>query len=75
MQLVLSSLRPAVVGLLAAATLLLMTKENFGSFSEDAFGFVVSVGLFVFTFVGTKFLKISPIKMIVVSALLGLLLF
>lgn len=74
-QLVLSSLRPAVVGLLAAATLLLMTKENFGSFSEDAFGFVVSVGLFVFTFVGTKFLKISPIKMIVVSALLGLLLF
>ena len=74
-QLLLSSLRPAVVGLLAAATLLLMTKENFGSFSEDAFGFVVSVGLFVFTFVGTKFLKISPIKMIVVSALLGLLLF
>lgn len=71
-RLVLDSLRPAVVGLLAAATLLLMTKENFGSYSEDAVGFIFSVGLFVLTFVCTKFFKVGPIKMIGVCALLGL---
>ncbi|MBP5247764.1 MAG: chromate transporter [Fibrobacter sp.] len=70
---VLDSLRPAVVGLLAAATLLLMTRENFGSYSEDAVGFIFSVGLFALTFVCTKFLKVGPIKMIGVCAMLGLI--
>ncbi|MCI5599992.1 MAG: chromate transporter [Hallerella porci] len=72
-RLVLDSLRPAVVGLLAAATLLLMTKENFGSPQENAPEFFLSVGLFLLTFIGAKFFKIGPIKMIVVCAGLGLL--
>ena len=71
-RLVLDSLRPAVVGLLAAATLLLMTKENFGSYSEDSIGFIFSVVLFALTFVCTKFFKVGPIKMIGICALLGL---
>lgn len=71
-QHVFEGLRPAVVGLLAAATLMLLTKENFGSVSEDAFGFAVSVGLFVLTFVCTKFFKVGPIKMILVAALAGI---
>ncbi|MDD6090935.1 MAG: chromate transporter [Hallerella succinigenes] len=71
-RLVLDSLRPAVVGLLAAATLLLMTKENFGSYSEDSVGFIFSAGLFVLTFVCIKFFKVGPMKMIGVCALLGL---
>lgn len=69
---VFDGLRPAVVGLLAAATLMLMTRENFGSFSEDKAGFLFSVSLFTLTFVCVKFLKVGPIKMIGVCAALGL---
>ena len=54
-------LRPTVVGLLAAATLLLLTKENFGSFYESPWQFCISIALFVATFVGTYFMKINPI--------------
>lgn len=73
-QSVLSGLRPAVVGLLGAATLLLMTSENFSTPSANPWQFWISVALFVATFVGTKFLKINPIRMIVYSAFAGLVL-
>ena len=73
-QAIFSGLRPAVVGLLAAATLLLCTKENFSTPSEDPWQFWISVFLFVATFVGTKVLKINPIKMIVMAGFAGLLL-
>jgi chromate transporter len=73
-QSVFAGLRPAVVGLLAAATLLLCTSENFSSPSENAWQFWISVLLFVATFVGTMFFKINPIKMILMSAFAGLLL-
>ena len=67
-------LRPAVVGLLAAATLLLCNKENFSTPSENAWQFWISVGLFVATFIGTKVYKINPIKMILMAGFAGLLL-
>ena len=67
-------LRPTVVGLLAAATLLLLTKENFGSFSESPWQFCISIALFAATFVGTYFMKINPIKMICFAAFAGLVL-
>ena len=73
-QSVFLGLRPAVVGLLGAATLLLMTKENFSSPSENPWQFWISVALFVATFVGTKFLHINPIRMIIYSAFAGLVL-
>lgn len=66
-------LRPAVVGLLASATLLLMNEENF-SVPSDTWHFAVSVLLFIATFVGTKFFRINPIKMILCAAFAGLLL-
>lgn len=69
-----TSLRPAVVGLLAAATLLLMTPENFSTPYDNPWQFWISVALFVATFVGTKVMKINPIRMIVYSAFAGLLL-
>lgn len=71
---VFSGLRPAVVGLLAAATLLLMNSENFSSPKINPWQFWISVGLFVATFIGTKFVKINPIKMIVYAGLAGALL-
>ncbi len=73
-QSVLAGLRPAVVGLLGAATLLLMTEENFSTPATDPWHFWVSVFLFVATFIGTKILRINPIRMIVYSAFAGLVL-
>ena len=74
MQAVFAGLRPAVVGLLAAAALLLCTKENFSTPSENAWQFGVSVFLFAATFIGTKVFKINPIKLIVMAGFAGLLL-
>lgn len=73
-QNVFSGLRPAVVGLLAAATLLLMNEENFGSMVKTPWQFWISVALFVSTFVGTKYMKINPIRMICYAAFAGLML-
>ena len=73
-QAVFAGLRPAVVGLLAAATILLCTSENFSTPKENPWQFWVSVFLFVVTFVGTKVFKINPIKMIVMAGFAGLLL-
>ena len=73
-QAIFTGLRPAVVGLLAAATLLLCTKETFSAPSENAWQFWVSVFLFVATFIGTLVFKINPIKMIIMSGFAGLLL-
>jgi len=73
-QSVFLGLRPAVVGLLAAATLLLCTKENFSTPSENAWQFWISVGLFIATFIGTLVFKVNPIKMILMAGFAGLLL-
>lgn len=67
-------LRPAVVGLLAAATIMLMNVENFSLPSINMWQFCISVGLFVATFVGTKFVKINPIAMIGMAAFAGFML-
>ncbi len=71
---VFAGVRPAVVGMLGAAALLLMTEENFSSPLTHPWQFWVSVFLFVATFIGTKFLKINPIRMIGYAAVAGLLL-
>lgn len=68
-------LRMAVVGLLAGATLMLLTRENFGSVDVDPWQFGVSVFLFVAAFVGTYVFKINPIRMICMCGLAGLLLY
>ena len=73
-QSVFLGLRPAVVGLLAAATLMLMSADNFSTPSQNPWQFFVSCFLFLATFVGTYFLKINPIRMIAYSAVAGLVL-
>ncbi len=69
------ALRPAIVGLIAAAALLLMTKDNFSSWDESPFAFTVSLLIFVFAFVGTRLYKVHPILMIVLCGLAGLLIY
>ena len=73
-QSVFTGLRPAVVGLLGAATLLLMTPENFSLPTVNPWQFFISCGLFAATFYGTYFLKINPIRMTIYAALAGLIL-
>lgn len=73
-QSVFDGLRPTVVGLLAAATIMLMNKENFGSPVDTTWQFIISVLLFAATFYGTMFVKINPIKMIGYAAIAGLML-
>lgn len=68
-------LRPAIVGLLASATLVLMNVENFGSPTEDTRTFLISSGLFLLTFVAIKRYKVSPIAMILLCGLMGFLLY
>ena len=73
-QNVFEGLRPAVVGLLGAAALMLLTKENFSSFAENPWHFCISIFLFAATFIGTMWMKINPIRMICYSAIAGLVL-
>lgn len=70
-----SGLRPAVVGLLAAASLLLMTEENFGSPSEETWQFCISILLFLFVFIGQQVYKMNPILLLALSGVAGLMLF
>jgi chromate transporter len=71
---VFQGLRPAVVGLLAAATLLLCTRENFSTPTENLWQFCISCFLFIAAFYGVKFMKINPIRMILYCAVAGLVL-
>jgi chromate transporter len=73
-QSIFTGLRPAVVGLLGAATLLLITPENFSTPKENPWQFWISVALFAATFIGTKYMKINPIRMILYAGFAGLLL-
>lgn len=73
-QNIMAGLRPAVVGLIAAAALLLMTPENFSSPQVNPWYFGISIFIFAATFIGTKILKISPIRMIGWAAFAGLML-
>ena len=72
---VFSGLRPAVVGLLASAALVLMNTENFGSPTKDTYTFVISVIIFLAAFIGTKKYKANPILMIIACGIAGLILY
>ena len=71
---VFSGLRPAVVGLIAAATLLLMNSENFSSMSEKPWRFCLSVMLFVFAFVAQKVYRLGAILIILLCGTAGIIL-
>lgn len=68
---VFKGLRSAVVGLLAAAALLLMTPENFSSPDESMMQFVLSIVLFSGTFIASFKFKVHPILLIVICGAVG----
>ena len=73
-QSIFMGLRPAIVGLMAAATLLLCNSENFNSLDVSPWHFWVSIFIFIATIVGVKIKHINPIRMIAYAAFAGLLL-
>ena len=72
---VFSGLRPAVVGLLASAALVLMNVENFGSPTDDTYTFIISIIIFLVAFIGTKKYHANPILMIIACGIAGLILY
>lgn len=72
---VFGGLRPAVVGLLASAALVLMNVENFGSPTDDTYTFVISIIIFLVAFIGTKKYHANPILMIIACGIAGLILY
>ena len=73
-QSVFIGLRPAIVGLMAAATLLLCNSENFNSLDVSTWHFWISIFIFIATVIGVKVKHINPIRMIAYAAFAGLLL-
>lgn len=72
---VFKGLRPSVIGLLAAAALLLMNEENFGSLSINRYQFIISCLLFLVTFIATSHFKANPILMIIICGAIGLVVY
>lgn len=71
MEAAMRGLRPAIVGLIAAAALLLVNEETFGENCADW----VSWLLFAVAFVATKWLKIHPILLILIMAGVGAIIY
>lgn len=70
-----AALRPAIVGLIGAAAILLMNRENFGSPTDAPLTFTFSVVLFLIAFFATRYKKANPIMLIFAGGVLGLLLY
>ena len=67
-------LRPLAPGLCAAAAMLLMTADNFGSPAASPWQWGVSVGLFLVTLAGTAVFHINALTMVTLCGLAGCLL-
>lgn len=69
---VFKGLRPGVVGLLAAAALVLMNGENFGTYNWQI---LTSILLFAGTFIASYRYKVNPILLIVLCGFIGFITF
>lgn len=72
---ILSTLRIAIVGVVAAAALLLVSPETFGSFAEDPIQVICSIAIFGAVFIASYQYKTSPILLILLCGLAGFLLY
>lgn len=72
---VLKVLRLAVIGLVAAAALLLVSPDTFGSFSTDPIQVVCSIALFAIVFIASYHYKASPILLLLLCGAVGFLLY
>lgn len=67
-----AGLRPTIVGLVAAAALVLMNAENFGAPRTALLQFVVSLILFALAFISVYRFKASPLKILALAGIFGM---
>jgi len=67
-----AGLRPTIVGLVAAAALVLMNAENFGAPRTALLQFVVSLILFALAFISVYRFKVSPMKILALAGIFGM---
>lgn len=67
-----AGLRPTIVGLVAAAALVLMNAENFGVPRTALLQFVVSLILFALAFISVYRFKVSPLKILALAGIFGM---
>lgn len=72
---ILLALRLAIVGVVVAAALLLISSETFGSFAVNPVQVVCSIALFGIVFIASYHYKTSPILLILLCGVAGLLLY
>lgn len=70
-----AGLRPAVIGLIASAALVLMNSENFGSPTNDTRQFVASLLIFGAVLVANFFFRVNAILLIVLAGVAGFLIY
>ncbi len=69
------TLRPAIIGLLASASLALMNASNFGTPTENPYQFTISVLIYAAVFAGMYFKKLNIIYTTLSCGLLGIILY
>ena len=67
-----AGLRPTIVGLVAAAALVLMNAENFGAPRTALLQFVVSLILFALAFISVYRFKVSPLKILALAGIFAM---
>ena len=70
---VFGALRPTVVGLVAAAAMVLMTAENFGTPDTSLTQFITSLLLFSVAFIAVFRFRISPLLILVLAGCFGII--
>ena len=68
-----SGLRPTIVGLVAAAALVLMNAANFGAPAASQLQFVTSLALFAGSFLAVFHFKVSPLKVLAGAGIFGMI--
>jgi len=72
---IMSVLKLTVIGLIAASAMLLISPETFGSYAENPLQFFLSIGLFAAAFFASVKWKTSPILLIVLAGIVGLIVY
>jgi chromate transporter len=72
---IMSVLKLTVIGLIAASAMLLISPETFGSYAENPLQFFLSIGLFAAAFFASLKWKTSPILLIVLAGIIGLIVY
>lgn len=68
-------LRPLIPGLVAAAAILLMRADNFGSFTKSPWDFWMSTFLFLSTLIGVGYYRFNSLFIVLLCGLAGLMIY